>query len=279
MRRSALGIAVLAVLAVLAALAAAAPGAGAAVSGVEAKRWAAKIAALGQRPAGWAHERQAQEIVSTRLNALGYDVTRQRFTLPNGRRDRNIVGRTSGPVRVIVVAHIDGVWGTPAANDNGSGVGVLLELARLLRNQPNVLVAALGAEERQVTGSTYHLGSLRLVRSLTTAQRGNVRLALSLDMVGVGTRLHVRGIEATPNRSARITLARARALGIGATYLQDTGQSDHAEMSRAGMPAAWIQWRWDDCWHEPCDRIARVKPWKLHRAGRITLAAARAVLP
>jgi hypothetical protein len=271
MRRIVVGVAV------LSALLAAAP-AGAAISGVAAKQWAAKIAALGQRPAGGTHESQTQEKVKTRLRALGYDVAGQWFTLPNGKLDRNIVGRTTKPTRVVIVAHVDGVWGTTAANDNGSGVGLLLEVARELRNKPGVLVAALGAEERHVTGSSWHLGSVRLLQSLTKAQRANVRLALSLDMVGVGTRLHVRGIEAAPNRSARLVLARARALGIRVTYLQDSGQSDHAEMSRAGMPAGWIEWRNDACWHSPCDRISRVKPWKLQPAGRVTLAAARRAL-
>lgn len=62
------------------------------------------------------------------------------------------------------------------------------------------------------------------------------------------------------------------------SYLQDSGSSDHAEMSRAGLPAAWITWRWDQCWHEPCDQIGRVKRWKLWRAGRLVLATARHVL-
>jgi aminopeptidase YwaD len=198
----------------------------------------------------------------------------QRFSLPNGRRSRNIVGRTSRPTRAIIVAHMDGVRGTAAANDNASGVGVVLEVARALRNKPGILVAALGAEEREVTGSPLHLGSTRLLRSLTRRQRDKVRFAISVDMVGVSSTLNIRGIEASPNRSARQALRHARARGFGASYLQDSGVSDHAEMSRAGMPAAWITWRWDTCWHEPCDRIDRVKRWKLWAAARVVRSAA-----
>jgi len=276
MRR--LAVALLLLLLLLALLPAV-PSAGAAVSGKRAKLWAAKIAALGQRPAGGPHEHKAQEIVKARLGAFGYSVTSQRFRLPNGDVDRNIVGRTTRPARVVIVAHVDGVYGTTGANDNGSGVGVLLDLARDLRNKPGVLLAATGAEERVVTGSSKHLGSLRLVRSLTPEQRSKVRVALALDMVGVGTRLYVRGIESSPNRSARVALARARALGIKVSYLQDSGQSDHAEMTRAGLPAAWVEWRNDVCWHSPCDEISRVKRWKLWTAGKMVRAAARAVLP
>ncbi|MGH2452134.1 MAG: M28 family metallopeptidase [Candidatus Limnocylindria bacterium] len=274
MRRSAFGV----VVACLALALVVVPDADAAFHGEAARTWTKKIAALGQRPAGGLHERQAGGIVARRLNKLGYHVVVQWFRLPNGKLSRNIVGRTSRPGRVLVVAHIDGVRGTPAANDNASGIGVLLELARVLRNKPGVMVAALGAEERHVTGSPHHLGSRRLVRSLTSAQRKRIRFAISVDMVGVGTRLHIRGIESSPNRSARIALASARARGFRVTYLQDSGSSDHAEMSRAGMPAAWITWRWDTCWHEPCDRIERVKRSKLRRAGRLVLTAAGRVL-
>lgn len=274
MRRSAIGVVAASLLLMLAT----APRADAYISGKSAKKWTAKIAALGQRPAGGRHERQAGGIVARQLRALGYDVVVQRFRLPNGKRSRNIVGRTSRPTRAIVVAHIDGVRGTPAANDNASGVGVLLEVARANRTRPGVLVAALGAEERHVTGSPHHLGSRRLLRSVRKANRKKVRFAISVDMVGVGSTLNIRGIEAQPNRSARRALRRGRALGFHASYLQDSGVSDHAELSRGGIPAAWITWRWDTCWHQPCDRIGRVQRGKLWSAGKLVNAAVRAAV-
>lgn len=257
---------------------AAAPAGGAAFLGAKAKDWTERIAAVGARPAGGVHEREAGGIVRRRLLALGYDMQSQWFTLPNGRRSRNVIGRTPGAIRVIIVAHIDGVRRTAAANDNASGVGTLLEVARNLRGRNGVLVAAIGAEERAVTGSSLHLGSRRLARSLTARQKDRVRLALSIDMVGVGTTLHVRGLEASPNRSARRLLAAARRKGISVSYLRDTGQSDHDELTRGGAPAAWLQWRWDTCWHEPCDTVQRVRRSKLQPAGRAVLHAAYAAL-
>ncbi len=274
MRRLALGVSLVCA---LAALGGTAP-ASASVSGAAAKQWAARIAAVGARPAGGANERRAGEIVRRRLNALGYTVRGQSVRLPNGRRSRNVIGQTPGPPRVIIVAHIDGVHGTRAANDNASGVGLLLTLAQHLAGENGVLVAALGAEERMVTGSSWHLGSRRLTSSLTPAQKAGVRLALSIDMVGVGTTLNIRGLEASPNRSARILLAAARRLDIRATYLRDTGQSDHDDLTRGGVSAAWIEWRWDTCWHQPCDTVSRLKTYRLRPAGRVVLAAARAVL-
>jgi aminopeptidase S len=265
-------VALLAALCSVVALADAAPAP--AFQGVRAKQWAGKLAALGPRPAGGANERRAGEIVRRRFAALGYNVTVQRFPLPEGGRSLNVVGRTPGPIRVIIVAHMDGMPWTRAANDNGSGVGVTLMLAQYLKNEPGVLVAALGAEERRHTGAGWHLGSRKLTRSLTTQQKQGVRLALSIDMVGVGYTLNIRGLEASPNRSARLLLAAARRLGIPASYLRDTGQSDHDDLTRGGVPAAWIEWRWDPCWHMACDRIHRLNPDLLRAAGRVVRNAA-----
>ena len=254
-----------------------APPASGQVSGVEAKTWAKKIARIGPRPAGGKNERKAGEIVRNRLDALGYRVRTQHFRLPNGKRSRNVVAKTPGPTKIVIVAHIDGVHGTPAANDNASGVGVLLTISAPLAEKDGVLVAALGAEERIVTGSSWHLGSRRLTRSFSPEEKETVRLALSIDMVGVGPTLNIRGLETSPNRSARKLLRAATKLGIRATYLRDTGQSDHDDLTRGGIPAAWIEWRWDTCWHLPCDTVSRLEPRKLRAAGRVVLTAARAV--
>jgi len=231
-----------------------------------------RIAALGPRPAGSLAEREVVGLLHGRFAALGYKLTLQRFPLPRGGSSRNVVARAAGPVRVLVVAHLDGVSAGPAANDNASGIAVLLELARALRGHDGVIFAALGAEERVETGSSLHLGSHSLPRELTRAEREGIRLAISLDMVGFGPTLNVRGLEPSPNASARLVLRH------GGTYRQDTGQSDHAELTRAGIPAAWIQWRWDPCWHEACDTAGRVKPWKLGAAYRLALAAIRDAL-
>jgi hypothetical protein len=252
------------------------PGAGTTeqVDGLRAKRFVRQLAAMGPRPAGSASERRAARLVEQELRALGYRVVIQRFPLPEGGFSQNVVGLGRGPIRGVVVAHLDGVPEGPAANDNGSGVAAMLEVARGLRGKP-VLVAALGAEERAWTASKVHLGSARLMRGISVVGRRRIRVALSLDMVGVGWSFEVRGLESAPNRSARLALATARSLGYRVVYHQDGGLSDHAEMTRGGLPAAWIEWRWDPCWHTPCDRADRIVPAKLAAAARLALAGVR----
>ncbi len=92
-------------------------------------------------------------------------------------------------------------------------------------------------------------------------------------MVGYGATLNVRGLETAPNRTARLVLTHGR------TYMRDAGESDHAELTRAGIPAAWIEWRQDPCWHTACYTADRVKPWKLGAAARLALAAIGDALP
>jgi hypothetical protein len=259
-----------------AALLTAAPAAKVDGAGLRAKQTVRAIAALGPRVAGSATERRAARVVTARFAKLELAPVVQAVPLPRGGASRNLVFRTGGRLRAIVVAHLDGVSAGPAANDNGSGVGALVEVARELGETPGVLYAALGAEEQVMTGSNLHLGSARLLRSLSPPERRGVRIALSLDMVGYGPELNVRGLEPVPNRSARAALAAARRMGLRATYLPDRGLSDHEELTRGGIPAAWIEWRWDPCWHSACDRASRVNPAKLAAAIRLTVNAVRA---
>jgi len=202
-------------------------------AGVRAKQTVRAIAVLGPRVAGSANELRAGRVVRARFARLGLRPVVQRVPLPRGGSSRNLVFRTGGgPLRAIVVAHLDGVSAGPAANDNGSGVGALVEVARALAGTPGVLYAALGAEEQVMTGSSLHLGSARLLRSLTAGDRRTVRVALSLDMVANGPELNVRGLEVHgPNRSARAAFQPRGSSGAGTT----------AGTRRATVSAGWTR--------------------------------------
>jgi hypothetical protein len=81
-------------------------------------------------------EASAREIEQA-LARLGYTVAGQRFTTRLG-EVRNLEVEVPGGARrgeiVLAGAHYDSVSGSPGANDNGSGVAALIELARMLRN-------------------------------------------------------------------------------------------------------------------------------------------------
>ncbi|MEM9120445.1 MAG: M28 family peptidase [Cyanobacteria bacterium P01_F01_bin.56] len=81
---------------------------------------------------------------------------------------------------LIIGAHYDTVPGTPGADDNASGLAVLLELARYYATQPlarPVWLVAFDMEEYGLLGSQAYAESLR-------ASSQAVHLMLSLEMLG-----------------------------------------------------------------------------------------------
>jgi len=92
---------------------------------------------------------------------------------------------------VVVFAHLDSVPGSPGAEDNASGVAVLLELARLLTaEKPRYTYAfvAFGGEEDGLGGSrawiAEHVRGFDQGLTLGNVAYGPVRLAVGLDCVG-----------------------------------------------------------------------------------------------
>ena len=80
---------------------------------------------------------QAASYIEKELTAAGARLSDQPYEV-GGQIYRNVIGSfgpESGP-RLIVGAHYDVCGDQPGADDNGSGVAALLELARLLGQQP-----------------------------------------------------------------------------------------------------------------------------------------------
>ena len=78
---------------------------------------------------------QAARYITADLEGSGLTPAAQPFSA-NGREVRNIEAELSGTSRrdeiLVLGAHYDSVQGCPGANDNGSGVAALLEIARAL---------------------------------------------------------------------------------------------------------------------------------------------------
>ncbi|MGV2826657.1 M28 family peptidase [Myxosarcina sp. GI1(2024)] len=81
---------------------------------------------------------------------------------------------------ILIGAHYDAVPGTPGADDNATGVAVLLELAKSFSARPlkyPVRLVAFDLEESGLLGSTAYANDLK-------AERQPLRLMLSLEMLG-----------------------------------------------------------------------------------------------
>lgn len=175
---------------------------------------------------------------------------------------------------VILGAHYDHLGESPAgtawvgANDNASGVAVLLEIARAWHEQGyvprrTVLFAAWDAEEMGLLGARHYVSWPRYPLSETVGM-------LQLDMVAAGGEiLHVDGDETLGARLQAI----AGAIGVD-TRLTHDGRSDHAPFWQAGVPADLLIWSFDSqddnvYYHQPLDTVDRVDPDKVDRVGQI----------
>ena len=232
---------------------------------------------IGPRPAGSAAFRRAVGYVEDTFEAMGYDTRVPAFRLPQRGRAWNVVARWpgSGADRLLIGAHLDTVAGSPGANDNASGVAVLLELARTLAEAggppPGLTLVAFGAEEFQPDG-THHLGSQFFVDRMHGSDRAALELMVSADMVGRRHAFVAASLRGTSPRAARIVAATARDRGFRARVRTLGDISDHGPFARAGMPAALL-WTGDEPnRHQPTDVVRNVRPVALARTGATLLA-------
>ena len=135
-------------------------------------------------------ERAAKHIEGT-LEDLGYALDRQSFVVA-GRAVRNIEatrepqGSAASAATLIIGAHYDSYEDAPGANDNGTGVAAVLEMARELRDvqpQRTRLRFVLFVNEEPPYFRTGDMGSWRYAKRLS--ERGEqVRGMISLETLG-----------------------------------------------------------------------------------------------
>jgi len=150
----------------------------------------------------------------------------------------NVVGQITGhqrPDEVIVVSgHHDCVEENVGADDNGSGVIFVLELARILarcRLRRSVRFISYGVEERLSTGSYLYM------RSLSRPQQRQIVLAVNADTISstVGTdQVRVTGMPALEKLVNRVWQVRKHPAEIRARI---HAYSDHFPLNIAGVPS------------------------------------------
>lgn len=132
-----------------------------------------------------------EKFIEREFASCGLAVESDYFSYGGG-KFRNIIARSGpkkdGPV-IILGAHFDSVPGSPGADDNASGVAVLLEAARLLcqieRLRSQILFCAFNLEELNM------IGSAALAKKLKAAG-AKVEAMISLEMVGYTDPRHGR---------------------------------------------------------------------------------------
>ena len=135
--------------------------------------------------------------IEAALASYGYTVNRQTFDaddyVSDTRTVRNIEvviePRDPGPATetLVVGAHYDSAIGAPGANDNGSGVAAVIELARLLGDlegkSPRRIRLVLFVNEEMPYFRTQEMGSLQYAAALA-ARNERVVAMYSLETIG-----------------------------------------------------------------------------------------------
>ncbi|MCJ2544359.1 M28 family peptidase [Thermostichus vulcanus] len=136
---------------------------------------------------------------------------------------------------ILVGAHFDAVPASPGADDNASGVAVLLELARYFAQDPSrspLWLVAFDLEERGLVGSTAYAQFLK--------QQGQpLRLMLSLEMLGY--RDPTAGSQRYPTGLERFYPDRGDYIGLIGNWptLPDLLRLQQS-LKKAGIPCQWL---------------------------------------
>jgi len=125
-----------------------------------------------------------------KLDSFGLDVFKQNFTYEEG-ESSNVIAELPGadpelePQTYILGAHLDSInsdgenESAPGADDNGSGIALMLEAARILSQYEfdrTIRFAAWGAEELGLHGSSYYASNID--------PEEDMRGKLNYDMIG-----------------------------------------------------------------------------------------------
>jgi hypothetical protein len=205
---------------------------------------------IGERPAGSVRASGAADYVVRKLGEFGYTVEEQAFTTPEGYGSRNIIGTSRGKrdgYTILVGAHYDSAQSLKGATNDASGVGVLLELARIFEGhalEPTVKFVFFGANMPSGRSVSDRLiGSRRFVEMLGSLEKKEIVGMISLDCVSGGEQLAFRTQETGLQRLKAKMVTFARESGLEPATLKSTEDSDNIPFEDAGMPAVWVEWR------------------------------------
>jgi hypothetical protein len=257
----------------------------AAPSGEDAYRHVLALAGeIGPRKTGTASERLAVDYARREMEAAGLLVTLQEVGVvqdDDGERSVgswNVIGLLEGerPESIVVAAHHDSSGVTvPGANDDASGLAVLLEVARRTAARPRRVsyrFISFCAEEEGLLGSRHYVRD---------ADLSGVRAMIALELVGRGELLVAPVPVPQPlwAQQAVLRAAReARARGVVARPLWSLAPrltrlpftADHQPFHEKGVPAflllgtypAWT-------YHTAEDSVAGIEPAALARAASV----------
>lgn len=248
-----------------------------------------RLVDFGPRPSGSEAIEKSRSYIEDQLRLSGWQVTRQAFTddTPRGKvQFVNLIGQRPGKANAapsfLLCSHYDtkkfDAIQFVGANDSGSSTGLLLELARVIGQHPNLaakieLVFFDGEEAYDHFSETDGLyGSRYFASRLDGSRAKQFRGGILFDMVGDRS-LGVTLPADSPPEMARDIFAAAEALKLRSyfTYLDREMIDDHSPLNAIGIPTIDVidfDYPW---WHTAGDTIDKVSPKSLHIVGSVAL--------
>ncbi len=242
---------------------------------------------LGPRPPGTEAIEKTRAYLTRQLELSGWKVTRQPFsdTTPRGKVEFVNLIATFAAVDLspsfLVCSHYDTkIFDTATfvgANDGGSSTGVLLELARVLAQRPDLarkaeLVFFDGEEAYEAFSETDGLyGSRYFARDLAAQGKAKqFRGGLLLDMVG-DRFLTITLPPDSPPEMARDIFAAAETLKLRKhfTYFDRDILDDHTPLNAVGIPTIDLIDFDFPAWHTPADTIDKLSAESLRKVGAV----------
>jgi alkaline phosphatase isozyme conversion protein len=208
---------------------------------------------VGPRPTGTEAESQTAQYILNTLKELGYGPETQPFTAVTKSgviHSANMMAVKPGqsPQEIIVGAHYDSVPVGTGADDNSSGVGVLLEVAERVKDLPTpytIRFILFGAEEVGLQGSKYYASQMK------QEDIQNTIAMINLDSLIAGDIAYVYGDEGEAGVLRDWTLEYAKdhnlelqtQPGMNPEYpAGTTGDfSDHAPFKALGIPYTYFE--------------------------------------
>jgi hypothetical protein len=244
-----------------------------------------RLEAFEERLAGTDSGYAARDWLVSKFQSFGYsDVFVDHFTAAlrwGGTRPCfNVVAVKEGTlypdVEIVVGGHYDGVPGSPAVDDNGTGTVGVMEMARVLAavDVPvTVNFVAFDAEESGLFGA-YHYAR----RAAEDGQA--IILMFNMDMIGHWENSSEAALFHGPNALYAQTWIDQAAAGFGINgYLQgNTSGSDHWAFHQYGFDVVFLhEWMFSDNWHQPTDSLTYVDLDYTTRMIKASLATIEAV--
>jgi len=259
-------------------------------SGEKAFAHVQRLIDLGPHPAGSNAIDKARGYIEEQLRHSGWQITRQAFTedTPRGKIEFvNLIARFSGdgnaaPSSFLLCSHYDTKLFKAirfvGANDGGSSTGLLLELARVIGQHPNLaknieLVFFDGEEAYENFSDTDGLyGSRYFAKQLQSGGAKQFRAGILFDMVGDRS-LGITLPADSPAALARDIFAAAEALKLRNyfSYLDRDLIDDHAPLNAIGIPTIDMidfDYPW---WHTADDTIDKISAQSLQIVGSVAL--------